>query len=184
VGFHYLVRALTDSGRSDVLFDMVSRTDPPSYGAQVAAGVTSLTEAWDANPADSQDHFMLGHIEEWFYRGLAGIDFDRSRGPGEEIRIAPVVVGTLTSASASFDSTLGRITSGWRRESAGSERLTLEITIPSGTTAKVVLPAGYSTVISLDGHLLAGDRRVLRDESTSRREVLLIAGTYHLILGR
>jgi len=184
VGFHYLVRALTDSGRSDVLFDMVSRTDPPSYGAQVAAGVTSLTEAWDANPADSQDHLMLGHIEEWFYRGLAGIDFDRSRGPGEEIRIAPVIVGNLTSASASFDSSLGRIVSAWRRESAGSERLTLDVTIPSGTTAKVVLPAGYSAVISLDGHLLAADRRVLRDESTSRREVLLIAGTYHFIWGR
>jgi hypothetical protein len=64
VGFHYLVRALTDNGRSDVRFDMLSRTDPPSYGAQIAAGVTSLAEAWDANPNDSQNHFMLGHIEE------------------------------------------------------------------------------------------------------------------------
>lgn len=72
IGFHYVVRALTDGGRSDVPFDMLSRTGSPSYGYQLARGATSLTEAWDSNPASSQDHFMLGHAEEWFYRGLAG----------------------------------------------------------------------------------------------------------------
>ncbi len=36
VGFHYVVRALTDAHRSDVLYDMLSRTDSPSYGYQLA----------------------------------------------------------------------------------------------------------------------------------------------------
>ena len=49
---------------------------PPSYGAQLAAGATTLTEAWDANPASSQNHCMLGHVEEWFYSGLGGIRLD------------------------------------------------------------------------------------------------------------
>jgi hypothetical protein len=75
IGFHYVVRALSDGGRSDVLFEMLSRTDSPSYGFQLSKGATTLTEAWDTNPASSQNHFMLGHGEEWFYRGLAGIDF-------------------------------------------------------------------------------------------------------------
>ena len=74
IGFHYVVKALMDNGRSDVLFDMLSRTDAPSYGYQLKQGATSLTEAWNANPLDSQNHFMLGDAEEWFYRGLAGID--------------------------------------------------------------------------------------------------------------
>ena len=60
IGFHYVVRALTDGDRSDVLLAMLSRTDAPSYGAQLAHGATTLTEAWDANPNSSQDHFMLG----------------------------------------------------------------------------------------------------------------------------
>ena len=50
---------------------MLERTDMPSYGYQLAQGATSLTEAWDANPASSQDHFMLGDAEEWFYRDWA-----------------------------------------------------------------------------------------------------------------
>ena len=59
VGFHYVVRALTNGERSDVLLAMLSRTDPPSYGDQLRRGATTLTEAWDANPNSSQNHFML-----------------------------------------------------------------------------------------------------------------------------
>ena len=32
VGYKYLVRALADAGRSDVIFDMNSRSDRPGYG--------------------------------------------------------------------------------------------------------------------------------------------------------
>jgi alpha-L-rhamnosidase len=89
VGFHYVVRALTDYHRSDVLAAMLSRTDSPSYGYQLAKGATTLTEAWDANPNSSQNHFMLGHGEEWFYRGLAGLTLDMARGPDEAIELPP-----------------------------------------------------------------------------------------------
>jgi alpha-L-rhamnosidase len=154
IGFHYLVRALTDYGRSDVLFDMLSRTDPPSYGAQLAAGATSLTEAWDANPNDSQNHFMLGHAEEWFYRALAGIDFDRSRTRTEQLHIAPAIVGNLISASATFSSSLGLIKSAWQRSSPGSPTLTMDVTIPAGASAKVIFPSVYSWKIAVDRDLL------------------------------
>jgi hypothetical protein len=137
IGFHYVVRALTDGGRSDVLYDMLSRTDKPSYGDQLARGATTLTEAWDANPNSSQNHFMLGHAEEWFYRGLAGIDVDRSRNAGEQIRIAPAVVGDLRWARASYRSSLGRIESRWSRT---GQIVHVTVRIPRGETATIVLP--------------------------------------------
>ena len=37
-------------------------------------GATSLPEDWDYQPGNSQNHFMLGHITEWFYHDLAGIN--------------------------------------------------------------------------------------------------------------
>jgi hypothetical protein len=137
IGFHYVVRALTDGGRSDVLYDMLSRTDKPSYGDQLAHGATTLTEAWDANPNSSQNHFMLGHAEEWFYRGLAGIDVDMSRKAAEQIRISPAVVGDLRWARASYQSALGRIESRWSRT---GQVLRLAVSIPRGTTATIALP--------------------------------------------
>jgi hypothetical protein len=152
IGFHYVVRALTDGGRSDVLYDMLSRTDKPSYGDQLAHGATTLTEAWDANPNSSQNHFMLGHAEEWLYRGLAGIDFDMSRDAGERIRIAPAVVGHVRWARASYASPLGHIESRWWRT---GNSLTIEVAIPRGAVATVRLPTHDIGSVRIDGKKLA-----------------------------
>ncbi len=133
VGFHYLVRALTDLDRSDVLARMMSRTDSPSYGYQLAQGATTLTEAWNANPDDSQNHFMLGHGDEWFYRGLAGIRFDFADAVSA-IRLDPAFVPTLKSAGATYHSALGDVRSDWQRE---GRNVRWSIAIPPGARAVI-----------------------------------------------
>jgi alpha-L-rhamnosidase len=148
VGFHFVVQALEDGGRSDVLYDMLSRTDSPSYGYQLARGATTLTEAWDTNPTKSQDHFMLGHAEEWFYNGLAGIDFDLSRAPGEQIEIHPYIVGGIAAAEASFESVLGRIASQWN---CADGDCTLDVTIPDGAGAQVRIPSTHASSVTESG---------------------------------
>ena len=99
IGYHYVVDALLDGGRSDVLLDMLERTDTPSYGYQLAQGATALTEAWDANPTSSQDHFMLGHAEEWFYRGLGGINVDLSADAPRQSSSLPASLRVLKAKS-------------------------------------------------------------------------------------
>ena len=138
VGYRYLLRALADGGRSDVIFDMNAQSEKPGYGYQLKMGATSLAEAWDAGRASSQNHFMLGHIMEWFYHDLAGIAGDPA-GPGfKKIRIRPEPVGGLTWARASLDSVRGRIESEWRIEQG---RFKLAVTIPPNSTARVYVPA-------------------------------------------
>jgi hypothetical protein len=138
IGFHYVVRALTRYGRSDVLAAMLSRTDSPSYGYQLMRGATTLTEAWDTNPDSSQNHFMLGHGEEWFYRGLAGLSVDMSESPENAIVLAPSFLQGVSSASASYNSTMGEIAVAWHRSSQGAS---VEVTVPPGTQAHLLLPA-------------------------------------------
>lgn len=136
VGYRYLLRALADGGRSDVIFDMNDQTNKPGYGMQIAKGKTSLTEAWDGNA--SQDHFMLGQIQEWFYHDLAGIQ-DAPDSPGfKRIVIAPQPVGNVTWVSASYNSMHGKIVCDWNR--AGG-KFTLKISVPANTTATVYVPA-------------------------------------------
>ena len=148
IGFYYVVKALMDNGRNDVLYDILSRTDAPSYGYQLKQGATALTEAWDANPLDSQNHLMLGDAEEWFYRGLAGIDFDLSRPQGQQLIIRPSPVGDLTSAAATYNSVLGKISSQWTK-SAGVFSLTIDV--PPNLTAIVKLPSGLTSTVG-SGH--------------------------------
>jgi alpha-L-rhamnosidase len=168
VGFHYVVRALTDGDRSDVLYDMFTRTDKPSYGDQLMHRATTLTEAWDANPESSQNHFMLGHAEEWFYRGLAGIDFDMSRQGAERIRIHPSAPGDLHSAGATYESGLGKIVSRWSRR---GETLELEIAVPAAAT--VVFPRGYAATTTATKSTKS---------SEVSREIVVRAGSYHFNL--
>jgi alpha-L-rhamnosidase len=168
VGFHYVVRALTDAGRSDVLAAMMARTDAPSYGYQLAQGATTLTEAWDANRDSSQNHFMLGHGEEWFYRGLAGISVDMARGPQEAVTLEPSLLASVHAASASYLSAMGEIQLAWERSgSAGS----VQLTIPAGAHARVVLPAAREW--SEDGKKLPETA----SENTATGEIVLSLGS-------
>jgi len=137
IGFHYVVRALSESGRGHVLFAMLSRTDAPSYGAQLRAGATALTEAWDANPHSSQNHFMLGHAEAWLFGGLGGIDIDFARGADDAVLIAPQPLAAVGEAQVGYRSALGEIRSSWR---IAKGRFALQVEIPPGVQARVRLP--------------------------------------------
>jgi hypothetical protein len=145
VGYPYLLRTLMANGRNDLVLAMMSRKDPPSYGSQLVAGATSLTEAWDANAGASQDHFMLGGAEEWFYRGLGGIDFDMTRSVDERITIRPAMVDGLAWVKCSYDSVLGKFRSEWKQEDGVTS---LDIAIPPHATGTLILPVKMVADIS------------------------------------
>ena len=138
VGYRYVLRALADGGRSDVIFDMNHQSERPGYGYQLAQGATSLTEAWDANPHSSQNHFMLGQIIEWFYGDLAGLAPDPA-GPGfARVRIHPQPVPGITWAKAAHLSPRGRVSVAWRREGGA---FLLDVEVPPNASAEVSVPA-------------------------------------------
>jgi hypothetical protein len=159
---------------------MLSRRDKPSYGDQLAHGATALTEAWDANPASSQNHFMLGHAEEWFYRGLAGIDFDYSRKPDARIRIEPAFVGDVRSVRASYDSILGKIDVRWTHK---GDRVDMQLCIPGGTNATLVLPANNAAEIHISGRKAADPNSASSLQSRDGRATCILpGGDYHIRL--
>jgi alpha-L-rhamnosidase len=178
IGYHYLIRALTDGGRSDVLYAMLKRTDSPSYGYQLKQGATALTEAWDANPASSQDHFMLGHAEEWFYRGLGGIDFDMSRERDKRIWVHPQIVDGVSSSAVEYQSVLGKIVSSWRLH---GDELRMDVSVPPGATATISLPAGFHREVLESGRALQGDPGVASvDDRGDSITCVVGSGEYHL----
>jgi alpha-L-rhamnosidase len=137
VGYRYVLRALADGGRSDVIFDMNHQSERPGYGYQLAKGATSLTEAWDANPHSSQNHFMLGQIIEWFYGDLAGLAPDPAFPGFKRVRIRPQPVSGITWARASHESPRGRMSVAWRWDGA---TFSLDVELPPNTSAEVWLP--------------------------------------------
>ena len=148
VGYRYVLRALADGGRSDVIFDMNNQSDKPGYGYQLKMGATSLTEAWNAGPSSSQNHFMLGQIMEWFYAGLAGIAPDPAAPGFKKILLRPQPVGDVTWVKCAYDSVRGSISSDWKREGVAFQ---WTVTIPASTTATVFVPASRPESVTESG---------------------------------
>jgi alpha-L-rhamnosidase len=165
VGYRYVLRALAEGGRSDVIFDMNHQSERPGYGYQLAKGATSLTEAWDANPRSSQNHFMLGQIIEWFYGDLAGLAPDPAFPGFKRARIHPQPVPGITWARASHESPRGRMSVAWRWDGA---TFSLDMELPPNTSAEVRMPGrGARRVFviesgrhSFSSPLVAGDLHV------------------------
>lgn len=162
VGYRYLLRALADGGRSDVIYALNNQSDKPGYGYQLKNGATSLTEAWNGK-GHSQNHFMLGQINEWFFHDIAGIRPDSEKPGFAHIIIKPTLVGDLTWAGADYDSVRGRIASWWKRDGG---RFTLDVSIPPGCTATVVLPCRDSKNVTDGGHPVSGSPGVLSVKET------------------
>lgn len=171
IGYRYLLKVLDDAGRSDVIFDMNNRSDVPGYGFQLAKGATALTESWQALSGVSNNHFMLGHIMEWFYAGLAGIRPADDAVAYNKIVIRPEPVGDITSAKGSYHSSYGTIKTDWKKLGKDFD---LTVEIPANTTAVVYLPAQPASQITQDDKPLAG----LKNDS-GKTAVNIGSGVYH-----
>lgn len=141
VGYRFLLKALAMEGYSNLIYDMNNQTKKPGYGYQIERGATSLTEKWDGSVGSfgSQNHFMSGQINEWFFNDLLGIAVDEA-GPGfRKFIVHPMVVGDLNWVKGSYQSVSGLISCSWKRNDG---TFNLDLVVPANTSATVYVPAG------------------------------------------
>lgn len=157
-GTPYILFALSDTGHLDAAYDLLLRTDSPSWLYMIVAGGTTIWERWDAlrpdgtvNTADltggdddssgggmvSFNHYAAGAVGDWFYRRIAGIE--AVAGGYREFRVAPQAGGGLTSARATVRTPYGVASSAWQVEGG---RFRLEVEVPVSTRCEVTLPDG------------------------------------------
>ncbi len=151
VGLPYLLRALAAGGRSDIIFDMANQTEYPGYGYQLKMGATALPETWNAGRDNTQIQFILGHIIEWFYHDLAGIQLDPQSPGFKHIIIHPDIVGDLTEVKAAYDSIRGQIVSEWE---LSKNTITMHIVVPPNTTATIDIPTVNKDSVTEGGKLI------------------------------
>jgi hypothetical protein len=134
IGNRYLFQSLADNDKNEVMYQMTNHYDVPGYGYQLQFGVTTLTEQWDPRRGSSWNHFMMGQIDEWFFKTLAGIQADPEQPGYQHFIVKPTPVGDLTSVSATYKTLYGTIRVDWKKV---GETLTLDLTVPVNSTAKV-----------------------------------------------
>lgn len=135
VGNRYLFQTLAANDLNELLYTMLNHDETPGYGFQLKHGATTLTEQWDPRQGTSQNHFMMGQIDEWLFKTLGGIQNRPGTVGLRHLWISPTLVGDLKYVKASTQSLYGKI-------SVNCTKSSLTVNIPVGSDATVVLPDG------------------------------------------
>jgi len=144
IGNRYLFQTLAENGLNELMYTMNNHYEAPGYGYQLQYGVTTLTEQWDPKRGSSWNHFMMGQIDEWFYKSLAGIQADMEQPGFKHFFVKPVMVGDMTYVKATHKCLYGTIGVSWKKAKGSFE---LEVQVPVNTSATVVLPFKTTTAL-------------------------------------
>jgi alpha-L-rhamnosidase len=144
-GGKHINLALTEGGRTDVAYRLLTREEYPSWLFPVKNGATTIWERWNGwtpkdgfqNPQmNSFNHYSLGAVGEWMYSTITGIDADAAGF--KKIRISPIPGGGLTYAAGQLETPYGPTACRWQID---GERFSMSVTVPPNTTATIRIPA-------------------------------------------
>jgi alpha-L-rhamnosidase len=130
-----VVRALTRSGRSQVVFDALQQSSEPGIGAMLSSGNGTFWECWWIDPANtgtgSLDHLGLGGpFASWAWQSLAGL---RPLAAGyARFAVEPHPVAGVDNLSLTTQTVRGTVGVTYRRT---GDELLLELTVPVGSEA-------------------------------------------------
>ena len=126
---------LMEVDRNDLISTFVDKTTFPGWGYMLECGATTCTEQW--NGYYSQIHSCFPYIGGWFYRGLAGINWDEDAPGFKNVILRPGIVKSVDWVKCSYQSPYGEIASNWKVE---GNVFAWEVTIPPNSTATVYIP--------------------------------------------
>lgn len=139
LGLKVIFYVLSQFGRSDIAYRMITNEKRPSYGYWVKSGNTTLGETMTR--IESENHHFMGDISAWFYKEICGINYSCFRNSDERIRLTPKMMDKFEYASAQFNTKDGAV--GLRFENRGGY-IALEIKLPAHMSAEIKLPDGWS----------------------------------------
>ncbi|MDQ0614004.1 alpha-L-rhamnosidase [Microbacterium sp. W4I4] len=161
LGTPLVLHALAGAGHFDEAYEMLLRSQPPSWLYQVEMGATTVWERWDAlDPAghtlaasDGSDgmlsfnHYAYGAVVDWMYRAVAGLAPTR-RSPGYRTMIvAPRPCRQIPWARASIETRLGTASVSWTIQDGDLE---IDLVVPPGSEAVLDLATTESSRIVLN----------------------------------
>ena len=150
VGNRYLFNALIHNGQQELLYEILNHYDVPGYGYQIKLGHTTLTEQWNPEHGASMNHFMMGHLNNLLVPYFLGI-----QRHGSHITIAPHPTGDLIWCRGTLESAFGEVKVSWKLATT----FTINIDIPTGGKADVVLPFSGKNIQIGEGHHTLTDNK-------------------------
>ena len=171
IGTKIMFDYLIENNHNDLIDIMVNKKTYPGWGYMVENGATTAWEQW--NGYWSQIHSCFPYIGGWFYRGLAGIQWDPEAPGFKNIILRPALVESVNWVNCSYESNYGEIVSNWKIE---DNQFQWEVTVPPNSTAKVFIPGER---IQVNGTEVSKEKDIVFLYKESDRSVFSIgSGSY------
>jgi alpha-L-rhamnosidase len=188
LGTPWLLPALSAIGQNDLAWKLLLNRDYPSWGYEIQAGATTMWERWNSLKPDgsfgdvgmnSFNHYAYGAVGDWMYRHIAGI---APLAPGyARFAVAPTPGGGVTHGGGSLESAYGRIATAWTID---GDRFSLEITVPTGTTAEVTMPKVDASTVQEGDKPAAGATGVSGLHAVAAGASLSLGSGHYALSGR
>ena len=162
VGMQWLMETLTETGHPEVALTIATQTARPSWGYMISKGATTIWERWDMDTRDpgmNSEALLIqtGDLNSWFYRTLAGIDYDPEHPGFKNIQMRPHLIPGLPFAKASLDSPQGRIESSWHLQKG---QFRWDVVVPPNATATLYVPTAETEAVTESGQPVGRSRGV------------------------
>lgn len=148
VGIPVITEWAVKCGQTDFIYGMLKKRDYPGYLYMLDNGATTTWEHW--NGERSRIHNCYNGIGSWFYQALGGINTDEKSPGYKHVFIRPQLVDGISWVDVSKDTPYGELKSRWEKSDS---LFTMDVQIPIGSTATVILPVTPKQV-SVNGEVL------------------------------
>ncbi len=142
LGTKYMPEALAQCGSAGVAWKIINQKTAPGWDDMMEK-YTTMCEFWTLK--QSKNHVMMGSIDAWFYKYIAGIQLDQAEPAFRSFQIKPAWLDGLEHGKGEVRSLRGLVGSEWERHPG---LFTLKVQVPFNTTAKVYLPGNEADEIT------------------------------------
>lgn len=151
LGTPFSLDALADNDQHSVVYDLLLRTEFPSWGYMIRKDATTIWERWNGDVGDvamnSFNHYALGAVTGFVFRRIAGIE--PIRAGFLSFRFDPVLDARVSRGGGDYDSVLGRISTDWEMKPDGG--FDLHLVAPTNSRAEVHIPAKSADAVRVNG---------------------------------
>lgn len=174
LGTKYLIDALSIYDRSDVAWSLATQTTYPSW-AEMMKRFNTMCEFWTLK--QSHNHVMMGSIDAWFYKNLAGIQLIEEQPAFKQFIVKPHLAEGLDHARASTNTFRGMVSSAWEKSEDG---FNLNVEVPFNCSAILYIPVSDEVKISESGKPLDEIDEIKRIKYEDGYKIVQIpSGKYH-----
>lgn len=147
-GGAFIMEALLENNRDDLIYEMASKNDYPSWGYLLKNSNGTFPEDWECR--GSLMHSSYLYIGSWFIESLGGIR--RPHSGYQKISIRPWIENAgIKQVKSNYQSMYGNIISNWKKK---NHALYLKISIPANTTASLTIPISDANLVKERNKLL------------------------------